>query len=85
MVTPREQVKAIVGGILAGLGTLGGALTDGHVTALEWVAVALAAVVTYSTVFGIPQPAPLPSLTAHELRGMADRVARAERAERESR
>jgi hypothetical protein len=79
-VTPvKEQVKAITGGVLAGLVALGTALADGGVTPLEWVLVATAVVGTYGGVYGIPQPAPLPALTAHELRGMADRVARAER------
>jgi hypothetical protein len=78
MATPREQAKAITGGVLAGLGALGTALADGAVTPLEWVLVASAAVGIYGAVYGIPQPAPLPALTAHELRGMADRAARQE-------
>jgi hypothetical protein len=79
MTPVREQVKAITGGVLAGLIALGTALVDSGVTPLEWVLVAVAAVGTYGGVYGIPQPAPLPTLTSAELRGMADRVARQER------
>jgi hypothetical protein len=75
----REQVKAVAGGVLAGLGTLGGALADGAVTPLEWVAVAIAVVVTYGAVFGVGQPAPLPHLTAAEHRRLADQQEAAQR------
>ena len=34
--------KAIVAALIAGLTTLGGALSDGHVSPGEWIAVAIA-------------------------------------------
>lgn len=37
-----QYAKAVVAGATAGLTTLGGALADGHVTAGEWIAVAIA-------------------------------------------
>jgi hypothetical protein len=79
MTPVKEQVKAITGGVLAGLIALGTALVDGQVSWLEWVLVGTAAVGTYTGVYNTPQPAPLPTLTAAELRGMADRAARQER------
>lgn len=56
--TVKEQAKAIVGGVLAGLTSLGVALApdkDGlvAVTPAEWVAVAVAALGTYAAVFGV--------------------------------
>ena len=54
---PTEYAKAIVGGILAGLGVLGTALTDDVVTASEWVGVAVATLTVFSAVFGIPNAA----------------------------
>lgn len=51
--TVKEQAKAIVGGVLAGLTALGTALTDGAVSPAEWVAVAVAALGTYAAVFGV--------------------------------
>jgi hypothetical protein len=75
----REQVKAVAGGVLAGLGALGTALADGAVTPLEWVLVATAAVGIYGAVFGVPQPAPLPHLTAAEHRRLAAQQEAAQR------
>lgn len=54
---PQEYLKAIVGGILAGLGVLGTALVDDVVTAAEWVGVAVATLTVFSAVFGIPNAA----------------------------
>lgn len=51
-----KPVKAVVGGLIAGLGALGAALTDERVTAGEWVAVALAVVVTGGAVYGVKNP-----------------------------
>lgn len=56
-VRPQEYLKAIVGGILAGLGVLGTALTDDVVSASEWVGVAVATLTVFSAVFGIPNAA----------------------------
>lgn len=49
-----EYLKAIFGGAAAGLTALGTAVADGHVTAVEWVAVLLAAVATAGAVWGVP-------------------------------
>lgn len=51
---PQEYLKAIVGGILAGLAVLGTALVDDVVNAAEWVGVAVATLTVFSSVFGIP-------------------------------
>jgi len=56
-VRPLEYAKAIVGGILAGLGVLGTALTDEVVTSSEWVGVAVATLTVFSAVFGLPNAA----------------------------
>lgn len=50
--------KAIVGALVAGLGALGTALTDGAVSAQEWVAVASATLVALGVVFGVPNRDP---------------------------
>lgn len=49
----EEYRKAIFGGLMAFLGTLGTALTDGNVTTLEWVGVALATVASTAAVWGV--------------------------------
>lgn len=49
-----RYAKAIVGALVAGLGVLAGALTDGQVTAAEWVAVASAAVGALAVVWAVP-------------------------------
>jgi hypothetical protein len=51
--------KAIFGGLMAFLGALGTALTDGHVTTLEWVGVAATTVAAAAAVWGIRNE-PLP-------------------------
>ncbi len=51
---PVEYLKAIVGGVLAGLTSAGVALSDGHITAAEGVMIATAAVLSFAAVFGIP-------------------------------
>ena len=50
--------KALVGAAVAGLGALGTALTDSHVSAQEWVAVASATLVALGVVFGVPNADP---------------------------
>lgn len=50
--------KAIVGALVAGLGAAGTALTDGGVSAQEWVAVASATLVALGVVFGVPNQDP---------------------------
>lgn len=51
--TPGQQAKAIFGGVLAGLTSLGTAVADGMVSAGEWVGIAIAAVATFGAVFGV--------------------------------
>ena len=51
--SPSQLVKAITGGALAGLTAAGTALADGHVTAQEWVGIAIAAIATAGAVFGV--------------------------------
>lgn len=50
--------KSIVAALVAGLGALGTALTDGGVSAQEWVAVASATLVGLGVVFGVPNADP---------------------------
>lgn len=47
-------VKAIVAAVLAGLTTAGAAVTDGHLTAAEGVAIAIAIVGTFGGVYVAP-------------------------------
>lgn len=75
MVPIREQIKAILGAVIAGLGALSTALADGSVTQLEWTTVALAAVVAYGSVYGVRQPPSLPKLASWELFELAERAA----------
>lgn len=58
MNTFAPYAKAIVGALTAGLGALGTALTDGDVSAQEWVAVASATLVALGVVFGVPNRDP---------------------------
>lgn len=55
---PSEYAKATTSAVLAGLGSLGTALADGTITGQEWVAVALAVVATFGTVFGVRNKRP---------------------------
>lgn len=84
MTTPREQAKAIVAGLAAGLTALGTALTDGGVAASEWTAVAVAALVAYGAVYRTGQPASLstlPHLPSGELLDLAEKAADREKRE----
>lgn len=81
----REQVKAIVAGLVAGVGALGTALADSSVTAQEWTTVAVAALVAYQGVYWLKQPvslASLPALSSDELVELADKAHRREQATR---
>ncbi len=49
-----HYAKALVGAVMAGLGALGTALADGHVTATEWVVIAAAAAGALGLVWGVP-------------------------------
>lgn len=51
---PQEYAKAFAGGILAGLGVLYVALTDDFVSSQEWVAIVVAALTTFTSVWGVP-------------------------------
>lgn len=51
---PRTYMKAIAGGLTAGLGVLFLALADNVVTGQEWVGIAQAALVTVCAVYQIP-------------------------------
>ena len=46
--------KAIVGALVSGLGSLGTALADGHLSAAEGAGVALATVVSFAAVYQVP-------------------------------
>lgn len=50
--------KAVVGALVAGLTSLGTALTDGSVNASEWVSVALAFLLGLGIVYAAPKNAP---------------------------
>lgn len=58
----REIAKAIAGGLVAGLTSLQAALDDGGVTAQEWVAAGIAALVGLGVVWAVPnQPSTPPT------------------------
>ena len=48
-----KYAKAIVAGTVSFCGTLGTALTDGHVSGVEWCTIIPATVVSVGAVFGI--------------------------------
>ena len=50
----KPYAKAIVGGLLAGLGALGTALVDNTVTPAEWVGVATATLAGLGIVYAVP-------------------------------
>lgn len=75
MVPIRDQIKAVIGAILAGLGALMTALADGSVTQLEWSTVAFFTVAAYGSVYGVRQPPSLPRMSSDELRALAERAA----------
>ena len=49
-----KYAKAVVGALVAGLGTLGTALADDHITGQEWVGVVAATVVALGVVWSVP-------------------------------
>lgn len=63
-------LKAIYGAVTAALSVLGTALTDGHVTTLEWVGVVSAAVLAFGAVYGVTNTTPPPPKIA--ITGMTD-------------
>lgn len=56
----RPFMKAIVGGLVAGLTTLGTAMIDNTVTTVEWVAVAVAALGGLGVVYATPNRSTTP-------------------------
>lgn len=54
---PQEYAKAIAGAVLAGLGALYLALSDGSVSAQEWVGVAQTSLAAFAVVWGVPNAA----------------------------
>lgn len=62
---PAEYAKAIAGGVIAGLGVLYIALSDDRVTAQEGVAVAIASLTSFATVWGIPNAPKTDLVTQH--------------------
>lgn len=49
----ETMAKAVIGGVLAALGATQVALADGHVSATEWITVAIAAITVAGGVFGV--------------------------------
>lgn len=49
-----KYAKALMGAVLAGLGSLEVALVDDAVTTVEWIRVAIATVATGGLVWGVP-------------------------------
>lgn len=49
-----KYAKAIIGGLIAGLGILGEGLTDGTLSGQEWIAAAIAALVAGGGVYLVP-------------------------------
>lgn len=58
-------LKALVAALIAGLGTAATAVTDGHITTAEWIAVASTTLVALYGVWQAPnaKPQPLPLIT----------------------
>lgn len=54
----KPYLKAIVGGLVAGLTALGTAMTDDTVSTAEWVAVAVATLGALGVVYATPNGAP---------------------------
>lgn len=51
-------MKAIVGALIAGLGSLSQALDDGSVDAQEWIAVVIATLAAFGVVWAVPNKDP---------------------------
>lgn len=49
----KPYAKAITGAALAGLTAAGTAVTDGTITAAEWIGIAVAVISTGGAVFGV--------------------------------
>lgn len=57
--TWKPYAKAIVAGLIAGLGVLGSALVDDTVTPAEWVGVAGATLAGLGIVYAVPNRPPV--------------------------
>jgi hypothetical protein len=55
-----KYAKAIVGALAAGLGALGIAQSDGHITGTEWVYVAATVVGSLGLIWGVPNAPAVP-------------------------
>jgi hypothetical protein len=53
---PAKPYKAAYASLVAFLGTLGTAFTDGGVSSQEWIAIALATVLAFGGTYGISNP-----------------------------
>lgn len=62
-----QYAKAIIAGLLAGLGALGTALLDNEIAPVEWVGVA-SAVLTGLAVWRVPNTPPDPAVEREDLR-----------------
>jgi len=49
----EKYLKAFFGAVVAGLGALGTAYTDGEMTGVEWIVVALATLTAFGAVWGV--------------------------------
>ena len=55
---PMQYMKAVVGALIAGLGTLATALSDGGIQTIEWVWVAIAFLTALGGVWAVPNATP---------------------------
>lgn len=62
---PQEYAKAIVGAVIAGLGSLYLALENDVVTTQEWVGIASLTLATFAGVWGVPN-ASVPTLVSQK-------------------
>jgi hypothetical protein len=68
----QPYLKAILGALVAGLGSLYQALDNGQVSAQEWVAVAIATLAAAGAVYAAPwKPAPWVPAESHTEHGQA--------------
>lgn len=74
---PARYAKAIIGALVAGLGTLATALADDGITATEWVWVALAVLTALGTVAAVPnrRPDAVDELADHDRRAQREDLA----------
>lgn len=56
----KEIAKALIAGAIAGLTALGAGLTDGDLTAAEWITAIIAALTAIGVVYRVPNTARTP-------------------------